>query len=304
MTANVDNVPLPESVFRSVQIVLPTIEYKSVEQIGFGMNRRVYRVSDGQTYWAISIAKSCVYSEINSFRQEVKLLNYLQDIIVSGITPQDAQLVESQDGHFAMIYRFIEGRNLSSVTIPESKLNILAIQIANFFYQLHTISLDSLDSIDIQTINLLDDHYIPMLKIAKDDIDGYSYTYLKNLQEKFRYYDNNFSQSPVLVHGDISGEHLLVDSEYNLCGVIDFGDIMISDFAIDFAGILNDMPKEFLDKIMINYNNSFDTYFFKRVEALINMAPLFDIAYESTVHDSRKKAEAIQKLKQLAIANA
>ena len=163
MTANVDNVPLPESVFRSVQIVLPTIEYKSVEQIGFGMNRRVYRVSDGQTYWAISIAKSCVYSEINSFRQEVKLLNYLQDIIVSGITPQDAQLVESQDGHFAMIYRFIEGRNLSSVTIPESKLNILAIQIANFFYQLHTISLDSLDSIDIQTINLLDDHLVDIL---------------------------------------------------------------------------------------------------------------------------------------------
>jgi len=79
---------------------------------------------------------------------------------------------------------------------------------------------------------------------------------------------------------------------------------MISDFAIDFAGILNDMPKEFLDKIMINYNNSFDTYFFKRVEVLINMAPLFDIAYESAVHDSRKKAEAIQKLKQLAIANA
>jgi len=303
MLANADNVPLAENIFRSVQIVLPAIKYKNVEQIGVGMNRRVYKVFDGQMYWTVSTARSTFYSEINSFEQEVKLLNHLQNQISSGITPQDAQLIESQDGHFAIIYRYIDGRNLNSVTIPDFKIDTLAVQIADFFHQLHSVSIDNLTGIDIPKINLLDDHYIPMLEIAKSDIGNHIYEYLKNLQEKFRDIGSNYSQSKVLVHGDISGAHLFVDSEYNLCGVVDFGDVMISDFAIDFAGILNDMSIDFLDKVMINYNHSFDRYFFKRVEFLINMAPLFDIAYKGLAHNSNKKAEAVHKLKQLANAN-
>lgn len=303
MFANTDNIPLSENIFRSVQIALPAIKYKNVEQIGVGINRRVYRVFDGQMYWVISTARSTFYSGSNSFEQEVKLLNHLQNQISSGITPQDAQLIESQDGYFAMIYQYIDGRNLNSIQIPDSKIDTLAVQIADFFHQLHSVSIDNLTGIDIPKINLLDDHYIPMLEIAKNDISNHVYEYLKNLQEKFRDIDNNYSQSKVLVHGDISGAHLFVDSEYNLCGVIDFGDVMISDFAIDFAGILNDMSIDFLDKVMINYNHSFDEYFFKRVEFLISMAPLFAIAYKSSAHNSNKKAEAIQKLKQLANVN-
>ena len=149
MFANTDNIPLSENIFRSVQIALPAIKYKNVEQIGVGINRRVYRVFDGQMYWVISTARSTFYSGSNSFEQEVKLLNHLQNQISSGITPQDAQLIESQDGYFAMIYQYIDGRNLNSIQIPDSKIDTLAVQIADFFHQLHSVSIDNLTGIDI-----------------------------------------------------------------------------------------------------------------------------------------------------------
>lgn len=42
---------------------------------------------------------------------------------------------------------------------------------------------------------------------------------------------------PSLVHGDLSGDHVLIDvTERRITGVIDFGDVMIGDPTLDYAG--------------------------------------------------------------------
>ena len=47
-----------------------------------------------------------------------------------------------------------------------------------------------------------------------------------------------FGGAPVLCHGDIAPEHILVDEAGGrVLGLIDFGDLLVGDPAIDLAGV-------------------------------------------------------------------
>jgi aminoglycoside phosphotransferase (APT) family kinase protein len=48
-----------------------------------------------------------------------------------------------------------------------------------------------------------------------------------------------FAGSPVLLHGDLAAEHVLVDDHGMPIGVIDWSDAMIGDPAMDLAGLLH-----------------------------------------------------------------
>lgn len=54
--------------------------------------------------------------------------------------------------------------------------------------------------------------------------------------------DDLFAFTPVLLHADLSPDHILVDpSTGALTGVIDWGDMATGDPALDFAGLLEDV---------------------------------------------------------------
>ncbi len=52
--------------------------------------------------------------------------------------------------------------------------------------------------------------------------------------------------APVLIHGDLAMEHVLVDDEDRLSGVIDFGDAMVADPALDFSGFPDELARSVL----------------------------------------------------------
>lgn len=57
---------------------------------------------------------------------------------------------------------------------------------------------------------------------------------------------------PVLVHGDLGPEHVLVDGG-RLSGVIDWGDVRLMDPAIDLAWTLNGTPPDFAEALAREY---------------------------------------------------
>ena len=60
---------------------------------------------------------------------------------------------------------------------------------------------------------------------------------------------------PMLIHGDLAMEHLLVDADGNLGGVIDFGDAMVADSALDFSGF----PDELAQSVLALYTDDATT---------------------------------------------
>ena len=57
-----------------------------------------------------------------------------------------------------------------------------------------------------------------------------------------------FAFEPALIHGDLAMEHVLVDDKGGLSGVIDFGDAMVADPALDFAGFPDVLARSVLPR--------------------------------------------------------
>lgn len=62
----------------------------------------------------------------------------------------------------------------------------------------------------------------------------------------------SFAFEPVLVHGDLAAAHVLVDGGGRLGGVIDFGDAMVADPALDFAGFADLLAQRTLERYSVD----------------------------------------------------
>jgi aminoglycoside 2''-phosphotransferase len=69
------------------------------------------------------------------------------------------------------------------------------------------------------------------------------------LPERFAWYlDTPASVSPVVIHGDLSRDHILV-SESRVTGVIDFSDVSFGDPGYDFSSLFIDVGEEFTSDV-------------------------------------------------------
>jgi aminoglycoside 2''-phosphotransferase len=60
-----------------------------------------------------------------------------------------------------------------------------------------------------------------------------------------------FSYAPQLVHGDLSPDHFILDSEtYRLSGIIDFGDLCVTDPDYEYLYILEDGGEAFARDVL------------------------------------------------------
>jgi aminoglycoside 2''-phosphotransferase len=87
-----------------------------------------------------------------------------------------------------------------------------------------------------------------------------------------------FSYAPVVCHGDLSSDHLLIDpSNCTLVGAIDFGDVAVGDPAGEFTWRA-EYGEPFFWRVLSVYGTS-DSWFAARVAFYIDCLPLSQIAY-------------------------
>jgi aminoglycoside 2''-phosphotransferase len=93
----------------------------------------------------------------------------------------------------------------------------------------------------------------------------------------------NFDFAPVLIHRDLSDEHILMDPETSkLTGVIDWGDVSIGDPAIDFAGLYNALGEPFARLVFDAYagdERHEDAAFWRRVRFYAEIVPFYEIIF-------------------------
>jgi len=85
-----------------------------------------------------------------------------------------------------------------------------------------------------------------------------------DLRAVARYLENAgpapFEGTPTLVHNDLWAEHILIDPDSGgVSGVIDWGDVVIGDPAVDFAGLYTWFGKSWVEQVLANYSRSLDT---------------------------------------------
>ncbi|HEX7103278.1 MAG TPA: phosphotransferase, partial [Nitrolancea sp.] len=142
-----------------------------------------------------------------------------------------------------MIYRRISGVPISDVALDDALVAGVAADLAPFLDALHGIAPGALGAIEIPrfTPDGWVERHRTLYQCTRDDVrHGLEATAFERYEAWWRTYladPASRAFEPCLVHGDLAPEHILVDADsWSLCGVIDFGDAMWADPALDLAG--------------------------------------------------------------------
>jgi aminoglycoside 2''-phosphotransferase len=93
---------------------------------------------------------------------------------------------------------------------------------------------------------------------------------------------------PVLVHGDLTADHILCDpSPALLTGIIDWGDATVGDAALDFAGLLYSRGPEFTQQILAMYQHDVDASFWQRASFYSKIVPIHEIRFALATGEER-----------------
>ncbi|WP_143307167.1 phosphotransferase family protein [Chitinophaga vietnamensis] len=128
--------------------------------------------------------------------------------------------------------------------------------IAAFIRQVHAFPVA--DALACNT-NLIEQrsHYEELLEIAQTTLYPHieAHSYVETLFHDYLSEEKNFVYTPVLLHADLSADHIFIDpATQRLSGIIDFGDVCIGDPDFDLMYLYAYPPAEgFLQQLLAYY---------------------------------------------------
>jgi len=288
---------IPEQAVGPLRAALSQAALREAEKIGEGYATVAYRVPDRSGDWSVRIPRVEADWAIPGLERELRLLPALARYIDTAETPRDARLVLADDGTVvAAVHRYVPGRQLSSRSVRGRRRDRLAEQLGAFLSQLHGFPLDQARELGVPERDLWEDHYQPLIEQALPYLGNSAQRWLTTQADAFVAGGATRSAPGVLIHGDISGDHLLLDGDSGLGGVIDFGDAMISDPALDLAGILNDMAEPFLAQVLEHYTGVLDDDAPRRIQFYIQVEAIHQVIYGDRVHNGRERTTGVRRL--------
>lgn len=142
-----------------------------------------------------------------------------------------------------IVYKKIEGITLTEVfsSLTKEELEKIAKNIANIFYQLHSISIDKLPDV---AKNKFYDFITQLPKINEKE---YDFSLFDGILEDEK------NEKQVFIHGDLNIGNILLDDDKNIKAIIDYAFSGISDIYTDLARIFCRTSEKFLDIILKEY---------------------------------------------------
>ena len=147
---------------------------------------------------------------------------------------------------FILGYKEIKGKFLSpelyvSLTLEEQQL--LKEDIAIFLRKMHDLDISNISSYTIDNKQSILAEYELLRSTIYDSLSAIEKEYIEAFMQRLKTIDI-FDGKKCLCHNDFSCNHLLLNDNNRLCGVIDFGDAGIVDEYCDFIYLLEDSEEE------------------------------------------------------------
>jgi aminoglycoside phosphotransferase (APT) family kinase protein len=199
-------------------------------------------------------------------------------------------------------YRFLPGRTACSYSLTETERSALAVPLAKFLRELHSIEVSTARTAGVaeDTMGKLSlEKWIPRLRqhltsFRERGIDM-EYTALQNIIDSLQSRLPKLG-APHLVHGDFYLRHLLLDDNRLLAGVIDWGDVQINDPAVDLCVLYTFLPSAAHEAFTAEYGRITDEQkWLAKMRALMYGCNLLDYAQDSA--DSAMLRESFYMLR-------
>lgn len=192
-------------------------------------------------------------------------------------------LLDAFGAPLGMTTRYVEGIPASTLMLRGAVRERLARDLGTFLSALHAVPTSAARRLGVSGADLWRARYVPLIEECRPYLGPAVARDLATLVHQF---EGLHDEAPrVLIHGDISGEHVRVTPEAGISGVIDFGDAILGDPALDFAGILNDWPRSFLARVLSHYAHEVTSVALRRTECFIALAPLYAVRHSARSGD-------------------
>ena len=147
------------------------------------------------------------------------------------------------NGRPFIAYKKIEGITLTEVfsSLTEKELEKIAKNVANIFYEFHSISIDKLPDVAKNKF------YDFITKLPKINEEEYDFSLFDGMLEDEK------NEKQVFIHGDLNIGNILLDKNKNITAIIDYAFSGISDIYTDLARISCRTSEKFLDIILKEY---------------------------------------------------
>ena len=172
----------------------------------------------------------------------MRALDYLKGMITLQI-PE----IEYYSEEFSVCgYKEIRGEKLtpdSYKTMSDAEKSALVRSIAQFLREMHAIPLPDIEGLEEDIAEDYKGDYDALRELIYDKIPDKSKKYLDDLYNRILGDERITKYQKALCHNDLSCNHIIM-RDNKAVGIIDFGDVAITDRDKDFVYLLEDSAEE------------------------------------------------------------
>lgn len=234
---------------------------------------------------------------VKQFSKELTILPILlQHLELSVPQPEFIQTGDTMP-HF-MGYRMIPGEPLYPDIVRRNTQQAVSV-ISQFLLELQSIPIEKLrTTIPFTSAEMWRDDYTLLHIQVKEKvyplINSETQSTISDTFNEFLVEKQNFMFQPVVVHRDLSNEHILQVSE-KITGVIDWGDACLGDPAFDYTGLLYDYGSRFIEKLLSLTGHP--ESFINRVDFYVKMIPLHNMLYWLEMNNQKQIKKGLDSIR-------
>jgi Ser/Thr protein kinase RdoA (MazF antagonist) len=298
--------PFLPDVSEAIRAVDPAAQPQRSTRLGEGYGTVAYRVPSSAGDWAVRLPKPRSHWALGDLEREARLLPLIARQPFEVAVPREPTLLRAAEGGtpsgtrsttLGVAHRLVPGTPLSQAGAPRGRARIaLCEAIGRFLGTLHATPARQAARHGAREVDLWASHYEPLIASSLAALGPAGARWLGARAEAFVAEGGTERAPRVLIHADLSGDHLLVDDRGALSGVIDFADALIADPALDFAGVLNHLGWRDLERVWAAYPGVIDADAERRVRFYIDVAPIFRIAYGEAAHGPHERAAGVREI--------
>ncbi|GMU41626.1 MAG: hypothetical protein AMXMBFR23_24920 [Chloroflexota bacterium] len=295
---------LPAPVIEAMRALDAASRPERAGRLGEGYGAVAYRVPSPSGDWAVRLPKPRSHWALADLEREARLLPLIARQPFEVAVPRDAaRLRDGAGGTLGVAHRLVPGEPLRTAGAPRGRARAaLCEAIGRFLGTLHATPLPAARRHGAREVDLWAANYAPLIAQVLPALGPAGRAWLTARVEAFLGAGGTSRAPRVLIHADLSGDHLLVDAEGVLSGVIDFADALIADPALDFAGVLNDLGPRDLDRVIDAYPGTLDADVERRIRFYIEVAPIFRVAYGEAARGPEERAAGVRQIAARAAA--
>lgn len=217
------------------------IEINSLDLIGEGYDSKAYLVN-GEYIFKVKYSAN----KKKGYEKEKSIYDFLNQNLVTNIKVPNIEYSYISDEISILGYKQIKGTFLTPEiysTMSTEEQELLKKDIAYFLRQMHDLDYTDINSYAIDNKQNVLEEYQLLRETIYESLTDIEKQYIEEFMQRL-YSTTIFDGKKCLCHNDFSCNHLLLDDNNRLVGVIDFGDSGIIDEYCDFIYLLEDSEEE------------------------------------------------------------